>query len=506
MSGAAQTRWSTSDRSAPGALALVLIGAAWAVPLGSLALGSGRATVVALGALAGAVGLAWLLVANAARVTPLLFACVFLALTVTVDKYVGYQEHVGGWPGLRIAAADLFLVALGPIALALWLLGRGRNALPRSLFVLTGLLLCQYAFSAAFSPEPRLAVYEMAATLHSLVVAYLIAILFRRGMAEAVIYALALQVLAHTTVAIAQVATGRPIVDGLLGGRGEVLVETLSSGGGRLRPSGLFMHPIVYADFLFLGLPFLALGSAVVKARAGRWLLAATTLIGLAGLVLTLSRGAWLASGVTAIVLLWLARRLDLVSRRALRRIAVAAVVAGLVGAALFGPRVWQRLTQSDAGNVDVRLDLNRIALRMIADRPLHGQGPNAFVETMERFDPKNVKSYFPAPAHNLYLLEAAEAGLPALVMLLGVFATVIVNPLRRVGRIEDPRLRALVAATVAGLCGLVVSQLADFSFRLEPLRTLIWACIGLAFGALTVGEASSPRSHHVVPRARSHP
>jgi O-antigen ligase len=273
-----------------------------------------------------------------------------------------------------------------------------------------------------------------------------------------------------------------------------VLVEALSSGG-RLRPSGFFMHPIVYADFLFLALPFVAIGTAVVKARLGRWLLGATTLIGLAGLALTLSRGAWLSSAVAAAVLLWLSVRLRLADRRALRRIALVGLVAVMIGAALFGPRVWQRLTQSDTGNVDVRFDLNRIALRMVVDRPLHGQGLNAFVETMERF----VKSYFPAPVHNLYLLEAAEAGIPALLLLLGVLGVAILNPLRRVGRIEDPLLRAVVAAAVAGLCGLAVSQLADFSFKLEPLRTLIWAIIGLAFGALGAGEkALLPASRRV--------
>lgn len=490
MGETVQTRWESSERAPPSLLALVLVGTAWAVPLGALAFSSGRTAVVALGALAAIVAGGWLLITAADRLALLLVFLVFLFLTVPVDKYFAYREHVGGWPGIRISAADLILAALAPIAGVLWLLGRARNALPRSFLVLAVLLLGQYLLSTFFSPEPRLGLYEISALIHSLAVALLIAVLFRRGMAESVIYALALQVLAHTAVAIAQVATGRPIVDGLLGGRGSVLVETLSSGG-RLRPSGLFMHPIVYADFLFLALPFVAIGSALVRARLGRWLLAFTALIGLAGLALTLSRGAWISAGVSALILLWLVIRLNLVDRRTLRRVAVATIGIGLIGAALFGPRVWQRLTQSDAGNVDVRFDLNRIALRMVVERPLHGQGLNAFVETMARFDPQNVKSYFPAPVHNLYLLEAAEAGIPALLLLVAMLGVAILNPLRRAGNICDPLLRGLVAAAVAGLCGLAVSQLADFSFKLEPLRTLIWAIIGLAFGALHAGEGA---------------
>src|SRR5262245_55047836 len=116
MTGIAQTRWSSSDRSVPSALVLMLIGLAWAVPLGLLAFDSTRSAVVALGALAGVVALAWLLVADAERVAPLLCVLFFVSLTLPIDKYFAYQEHVGGWPGLRVSAADLFLAALAPIA------------------------------------------------------------------------------------------------------------------------------------------------------------------------------------------------------------------------------------------------------------------------------------------------------------------------------------------------------------------------------------------------------
>lgn len=495
MSGIAQSRGSPGHEGAPGALALILVGLAWAIPLGSLAFESTRLAVVALGALAGIVALAWLLVARAEQVAPVLLALVFLVLTVPVDKYFAYQEHVGGWPGLRISAADVFLIALTPIAAVLWILKRGRDAIPRTLLVLVALLVAQYFLSTAFSTDRKLSLFEIAATVHSLFVAMLVATLFRPRLARWVIYALALQVFVHTAFALAQVATGRPIVDGLLGGRAAVLVETLSTGGERLRPSGLFMHPIVYADFLFLSLPFVAVGLTIETRRLGRLVLGGILLMGLAGLALTLSRGAWLSAGVAGVVLFVLALREGIVDRRIAKQIALAALVVGLAGAAVFGPRMWQRLTQSDSGNVDVRFDLNQIALRMVSDAPLAGQGLNTFVETMETFDPKDVKSYFPAPAHNLYLLEASEAGIPALLLLVAIFGYVIVNPLRRMRHLEDPTLRAIVAASVAGICGLAVSQLADFSFRLEPLRTFIWASIGLCFGALYAGEAALRRS-----------
>jgi O-antigen ligase len=323
-----------------------------------------------------------------------------------------------------------------------------------------------------------------------------VATIFRRRMVEAILAALALQVLVHSGVAGLQVATGRAIGAGLFGGREQVLNEGLDSGVTLLRPSGLFVHPIVFADFLFLSLPLVTAGLALARTRAMRAFMSLTLLAGLAGLALTLSRGAWLSGILVAVVLLTVTRRLGLLSRLALRRTLLAALLVALVGAAAFGPRIYDRLTESHAGNLDVRFELNWIALRMIAAHPLSGQGLNVFTAVMERFDPKDVMAYFPAPAHNLYLLEAAEAGIPALLLLLGMFASILVYAARRIRRLDDPALEWTAIAVVAGLVGLLLSQLADFSYRLEPLRSFVWALIGLLFGALRQTKRSaSPRA-----------
>jgi O-antigen ligase len=91
---------------------------------------------------------------------------------------------------------------------------------------------------------------------------------------------------------------------------------------------------------------------------------------------------------------------------------------------------------------------------------------------------------YFPATVHNLYLLEGAEAGLPALLLFVTTFAAVFVTSLRRLRSVEDPVMRWFAVAIMAGLAGFLLSQVADFSHRLEPLRSMIWTQIGLLFGA----------------------
>jgi O-antigen ligase len=150
---------------------------------------------------------------------------------------------------------------------------------------------------------------------------------------------------------------------------------------------------------------------------------------------------------------------------------------------------------------LDVRFELNEIAMRMISEHPIMGVGLNSFIPRMEAYDPKNVMEYFPATVHNLYLLEAAEVGIPGLLAFSSLFLSLLWTSWRRVRRIRDPKLAWLAAALIAGLAGLMLSQLADFSHRIEPLRTIAWTYIGLLLGTLRVAEANVlPRPEDIRP------
>jgi O-antigen ligase len=138
----------------------------------------------------------------------------------------------------------------------------------------------------------------------------------------------------------------------------------------------------------------------------------------------------------------------------------------------------------------------------MTLANPLLGSGLNTFVHTMEPFDPKDVMEYFPAPAHNLYLLESAEAGLPALALWLALFGSTLAIAVTRLGRLGDRASRWLAAALCAGVAGFLVSQLADFSHRLEPLRSLVWVAMGLLFGVLRLGRESRLAARGAAPAA----
>jgi hypothetical protein len=103
----------------------------------------------------------------------------------------------------------------------------------------------------------------------------------------------------------------------------------------------------------------------------------------------------------------------------------------------------------------------------------------------MRDYDPSNVMRYFPAPVHNLYLLEGAEAGVPALWLFLAIFVAILNTGRHRLAVVSDARMRWLAVAIMASLAGFLFSQVADFSYRLEPLRSIVWMQVGVLFGAV---------------------
>jgi O-antigen ligase len=250
----------------------------------------------------------------------------------------------------------------------------------------------------------------------------------------------------------------------------------------RIRPSGLFDHPIVLADVLLLSLPVMFAGMLLRGGRLWRMALGLALLIGIAGLALTLSRGAWISTACAAATLTALAARYRLATRRQLRNALLLGAVAAGALVLVFGPRAYERLTASDEGNLGVRFELNWIALSMMEAHPFAGVGLGNFIPEMEHYDPTNVKRRFPATVHNLYLLEGAEAGWPGLLLCLAVFGTVLAAGLSRLPGMPDPGARWVAAAILAGLVGFLLSQLADFSHRLEPLRSLLWMNVGWLF------------------------
>ncbi|HMB53441.1 MAG TPA: O-antigen ligase family protein [Thermoanaerobaculia bacterium] len=257
------------------------------------------------------------------------------------------------------------------------------------------------------------------------------------------------------------VVDGMTAVGGLVAAMG--LVQLLGGFGGidrRIR--GPFSHWMTFSGFLLLCGMLLA-GVLLFGAHRRRggwrsprlwWRLAALAAI-LAAILGSLTRGAWL--GLAAGIVFLVALR----APRWLAALPVAAVVFFLLAPLPIVARATSTVDPLNPSNYD-RLAMADAGLRMVAERPLVGIGPELVEERYPIYrHPSGYRLWVPH-LHNSFLQVAAERGLPSLAALLALMVasfTAAWRLYRREGRKRGPRadlwmgaLGALVAFNVAGL------------------------------------------------------
>lgn len=262
------------------------------------------------------------------------------------------------------------------------------------------------------------------------------------------------------------------------------------------RASGPFGIPNSLAAFLNLLLPpMLALtfqrGAGVVRRVFCGYL--AALLAG--GIVLTLSRGAWLALGVALVAWPWIALRRG--RRRWLWSLAVAGALA-LAVAALYlnAPPVHERLDRlvHDRGEVSRSL-LWRAAWKLFLDRPVFGTGAGSYDVLFERYRPERFWDR-PGWAHNDYLNTLSDYGLAGGLLVVGAAAWLFwqAGGRSRAGS-KDPagtpgpshRLAAVRSGLVIGLAAFALQLLVDFNLKIPALAQT--AAVLAALAALPDGS-----------------
>lgn len=220
------------------------------------------------------------------------------------------------------------------------------------------------------------------------------------------------------------------------------------------RIRGPFSHWMTFAGVLLVC--DLLLFASVTAPRGARnpWRWLALVLVNLA-LLGSLTRSAWVALGLALTVLLLV---------RAPRLLLAYPVVAALF--VLFAPAALvQRMTSivdlTDTSNYD-RVCMAEAGVRMVADRPLFGLGPQMVERRYPIYRTPTAPRYSVPHLHNNLLQLAAERGLPALAAYLAMMAAsllVAYRLYRREGGRRGPRadlhlgvLLALLAFNVAGL------------------------------------------------------
>lgn len=247
------------------------------------------------------------------------------------------------------------------------------------------------------------------------------------------------------------------------------------------------IHPNSVAALLILFLP-LALG-CLAASLAGpdapeghgpppwlRPLSLATLAVGGAVLLLTQSRGAWLALAV-ALVLMFQRRR------RALWWTLGTGAALALAALLLLGPdRLAAALPHDSAAG---RLKLWREAMGLLAAHPLTGIGLNNFVIVHGRrpdYGGQFVYQGFPH-AHNLLLQAALDYGLPGLVAVAGLYAALAWATWRALLRLRGSPLSGLALGLGFGLLAHALHGLVDAVCIGSKAGVAPWAFAGTLAG-----------------------
>src|SRR6266446_269382 len=420
-----------------------------------------------------------------ASVQKILLAVVILDIPLQFGTHLFYDERVeefGAMGGLSISAATIALAGL----YVSWFIRSltKRNSEERRPFHISRPLLLYLAFivmSVFVAQDPSLAVFETCLFIESLLLYVYVANCVRTR--QDVLFAVSVLLagaLVEALIMISLSFTGMP--GAIWGLPTHIHVESVERGG-FMRIGGTVGSANTAAAYFSI---LLSAAVSLLFTNLGRsHKLLAGAVLGFGGiaLILTFSRGGWIALVVSVILFgLFLGRQ---------RGLSLRAPIAVIVMLALlylpFHSLISARLLGDDKGSAESRIPLMNLAFRIIEDNPVLGVGVNNFTVVMDRYLTPEFRRGFLFAVHNKYLLVFSETGIIGLL----AFLAFLLDALRKGWQcwaFQDRLLSPLALGIAAGIAGHMVHMNVDV-FRGRPTQQLVWLIAGLLTAMLRMGQ-----------------
>jgi O-antigen ligase len=415
------------------------------------------------------------------------------------DANFGYDKgaaSLGALGGLNISATTialfgLYLIWFAELAMrqTTMTLRVGRAAFP--LVVYVGFT----ALSITVAGDKALAAYEVALLIQSLMLfVYIAGSLRTREEIHFVVASLISCLLVESALTLALPYIGSHKIIGI---STYAQADTIGGSSGS-RFGGTIGGPNTAASFFSLLIaPALAILATSASARMKKVAFLSVSFATVA-LVLTLSRGGWIAAVISFTFLTlvgvkrgWLSPRLPIASA-----IALTALVLPFSGT------LTSRITGGDQGSASSRIPLMHLASSVIHDHPLLGVGANNLGIVFPHYVGPQYDQDWIYTVHNKYLLVWAEAGIGALIG----FLWFLFSTLRRGWRLwrgNDLFLSPLALGFTAGIVGQMVHMNVDI-FQSRPQVQLLWLVAALLVAMQNV-VAESGEEHHPAQNQRPH-
>ena len=419
---------------------------------------------------AGVLGVSGLAVLGEVR--RVLLAAICIDIPLQLDVYFGYDFFAGGrgaLGGLGVSVTTASLVIL----YGLWLADRAcgvretpvlrlRSSGPTLLYVACAVI------STLVASNIVLSAYEIFLLLQMLLLyIYVVSWVRQEDDALFLVRMLLVGVILEGSIILLIYLAGYNIdIPGL-----STSVSDSHYGDGYFRPGGTLGSPNAAASYLSLLLGA-AVGLWLTKPRPlDRWIAAAACGLGGIALIVTLSRGGWIATGLSISILCaaawyrgWLPPSAPILF----------ALIGGLVAILLAGAIV-KRLTEDDGDSASSRIPLMEMAFRMIEDNPILGVGANNAAIRLDEYSGDTFvgKGEWRHVVHNNFLLIWVEKGLFGLFAFLW-FLGATIRCGWRCWRARDRLWSLLALGLMSGVIGHAVHMQVDF-FKLRPHVQLLW-------------------------------
>jgi putative inorganic carbon (HCO3(-)) transporter len=438
--------------------------------------------------LIGAVSLAFLVWTGDPRNTLL----TLFVITVPIEVSKALTSEASAYsPTLSLFLSDLSLIPL----LAFWFYDRfisGSKGPITSIHVAAILLFVWVTISAAISISSTS--WSILLNIAKYTVSFFVIADYTRdpNRLRIVLYALAAGLALQLFMVALQLITGSDLQ--IRGSKNTDLGRLLmfEQGGGEhfRRPSGFLSHPNVFADYVTFLLPplaSLALMGEMFRKRIRFWI-AVLASAACGGLVLSLSRGGWIAFGAAFLFVFVSAWFRGFVRPRQVAVVIVVAIV-GLAAITVVFPAAIYRVTLSDQRSSESRWAMMDQALLIIKRNPVVGVGLAGYNKAAQTNIPTSFAGLLPAfretllkgVVHNKYLLTFAETGIVGVLLLCYFLLTLILAPFKC-----DPRRGPEQWLLLLGLSGSIVAQAVFFGFdhfSYDTRLALLYLTAGIIVG-----------------------
>jgi len=254
---------------------------------------------------------------------------------------------------------------------------------------------------------------------------------------------------------------------------------------GRIKAS--FKYPTGFGGWLITALP-LCISLAIFNIKDKLYRISGIILgfLLLASLVLSLTRGAWIAIVPAIIFLVW--KRGDAAKKILL--IFLLIIILGIVFATISGGRETISFYVVRGSAVLHRMALAKLCCRMFIDHPFLGHGVNTFMSIYENYMSASEFGGI-SYAHNCYLQIAVETGIFSLLAFLWMIIALFVSSLKDINRRDEGFIRTIEFGLLAGLLAYSVHSLLETNLYALQLAILFYYFLGVAISIQNIGDAS---------------